>query len=103
MIYLKKKLNTLEKTFQIFYLIALTLKVPNSLVKATLVLGENVLMEFCVKQVRSNQSFIFLLNENFIVLVKMNLLKSRVSEICVNQIHLNKELVLFRDVTTENF
>ena len=69
MIYLKKKLNTLEKTFQIFYLIALTLKVPNSLVKATLVLGENVLMEFCVKQVRSNQSFIFLLKENFIVLV----------------------------------
>ena len=69
MIYLKKKLNTLEKTFQIFYLIALTLKVPNSLVKAALVLGENVLMEFCVKQVRSNQSFIFLLNENFIVLL----------------------------------
>ena len=102
MIYLKKKLNTLEKTFQIFYLIALTLKVPNSLVKATLVLGENVLMEFCVKQVRSNQSFIFLLNENFIVLVKMNLLKSRVSEICVNQIRVNKELV-YRDVTTENF
>ena len=97
MIYLKKKLNTLEKTFQIFYLIALTLKVPNSLV-----LGENVLMEFCVKQVRSNQSFIFLLNENFIVLVKMNLLKSRVSEICVNQIRVNKELV-YRDVTTENF
>ena len=99
MIYLKKKLNTLEKTFQIFYLIALTLKVPNSLVKATLVLGENVLMEFCVKQVRSNQSFIFLLNENFIVLVKMNLLKSRVSEICVHQIRVNKELV-YRDVTT---
>ena len=99
MIYLKKKLNTLEKTFQIFYLIALTLKVPNSLVKATLVLGEIVLIEFCVKQVRSNQSFIFLLNENFIVFVKMNLLKSRVSEICAHQIRVNKELV-YRDVTT---
>ena len=58
-----------------------------------------MLIEFCVKQVRSNQSFIFLLNENFIVLVKMNLLKSRVSEICVNQIRVNKELV-YRDVTT---